>query len=590
MNAHDPNELSDILLASGDAGYEWDLVADKITWFGAWDKIFGATCFPPENSERLYNIIFTDDRPLVFGSEELALDRHYRLLLANGSLVWVHERGTVIRENEQAVSQRGVLRLEEKRPQERIAYAEMQGRDILTGCYNRAHMLSQISRAIETAKTSRRTASYFVVSVDKMSFVNEAAGMEVGDALLRGVAERLSQLIPGRAMLGRVGGDIFGVLLPEPLGSDMERMAERVLRSFRDQPVVTSQTPLHITVSIGGVKMPTVAKNATEGMIFAEQALHDARQRGRNLFTEYMDSPERANQNRRILELGERIQHAFKHNEFRLAFQPVIETATGHVLFYETLVRMIGNDGVPVAAGQFVPVIEQMGLAFDLDRLVLDMSIKELEQAPDLYLAVNVSGLTAAQADWPEHVQKVLGGKPDVASRLIVEITETAAIVDVSETRRFVDSLRELGGQVALDDFGAGFTSIRHLRSLSLSIMKIDKDLLHNILTNSEQQHLVRMLIELARGLGLKTVAEGVETEEVADWLRKEKADMMQGYYFGRPSLERPWLELRNAQASAKESMGLLSRITSDKTAGMPNAVKAFSLASSLSTAQTPPQ
>ncbi|MER2520217.1 MAG: GGDEF and EAL domain-containing protein [Bdellovibrionales bacterium] len=584
MNEHDKNELSEILLASGDAGYEWDLAVDRITWFGAWDKIFGTNCLPPHDSEKLYNIIFTDDRPLVFGSEELTLDRHYRLLLANGSLVWVHERGTVLRENDQAVIQRGVLRLEDKRPQERIAYAEMQGRDVLTGCYNRAHMLSQIAKATETAKMSCRTASYFVVGVDKMSFVNEAAGMEVGDALLRGVAERLSQIIPGRAMLGRVGGDMFGVLLPEPLGSDMERMAERVLHSFRDQPVVTSQTPLHITVSIGGVRMPMIAKNATETMIFAEQALHDAHQRGRNLFTEYTDSPERANQNRKILELGERIQHAFKHNGFRLAFQPVIETATGQVLFYETLVRMLGSDGVLVAAGQFVPAIEQMGLAFELDRLVLDMSIKELELTQNLYLAVNVSGLTAAQADWPDHVQKVLGGKPDVASRLIIEITETAAIVDVTETRRFVDSLRELGGRVALDDFGAGFTSIRHLRSLSLSIMKIDKDLLHNILTNGEQQHLVRMLIELARGLGLKTVAEGVETEEVADWLRRENVDMMQGYYFGKPSLERPWLELEGAQAPFDK----LSKMLSDTKSGMLNAVKAFSPLESLAGSQNP--
>src|SRR5262249_22482557 len=124
-----------------------------------------------------------------------------------------------------------------------------------------------------------------------------------------------------------------------------------------------------------------------------------------------------------------------------------------------------------------------------------------------------------------------------------VEITETAAIVDVSETRRFVDTLKELGGQVSLDDFGAGFTSIRHLRALSLSIMKIDKDLLHDLLKNPEQQHLVRMLIGIARGLGMKTVAEGVETAAIAEWLRGEKIDMMQGYYFGRPSLDRPWAQ-----------------------------------------------
>jgi len=273
-----------------------------------------------------------------------------------------------------------------------------------------------------------------------------------------------------------------------------------------------------------------------------------------------------------LLELGERIKHAFKHNGFRLAYQPVIETATSRILFYEALVRMFDDDGQPIAAAKFVPAIEQLGLAFELDRLVLDMAIKELEAYPDLCLAINVSGLTASQSEWPDHVRQVLGQRPQAAQRLIIEITETAAIVDVSETRRFVDSIKELGSRVALDDFGAGFTSIRHLRSLSLSIMKIDKDLLHNLTTNSEQQHLVRVLIELARGLGLKTVAEGVETEEMAAWFRREKVDMMQGYYFGKPSLDRPWLDIKEHGTPAVTASAALGIAPPD--AGNPATVR----------------
>jgi diguanylate cyclase (GGDEF)-like protein len=402
-------------------------------------------------------------------------------------------------------------------------------------------MLAQIEKAIEAANANRRASAYLVVGIDKMSFVNDAVGMEAGDVLLRSVAARLSDIMPPRTILGRVGGDMFGILLPDAMTLDMSRLADRILQSFRDQPVLTSVTPLHITVSIGGARLPAVAHTCTEAMIFAEQALHDARQRGRNLFIEYIDSPERAQENRQLLHLGERIKHAFKSDGFRLAYQPVIDSSTGATLFYEALVRMFDDQGKPVPAAEFVPAIEQLGMAFELDRRVLDIAVKELEAYPDLNLAINVSGLTAAQAAWPEHVQRVLSLRGPVAQRLIIEITETAAIVDVSETRRFVEQMRELGGRVALDDFGAGFTSIRHLRSLSLSIMKIDKDLLRNLIDHAEQQHLVRMLIELARGLGLKTVAEGVETAEVAEWLRREKVDMMQGYYFGRPSLERSW-------------------------------------------------
>ena len=549
-------QLSTLLSATGDIGYEWDLRLDRINWFGAVEKLFGNDA-PPINSQSFYNIIYNDDRHIVFGGEERALDRHYRLSLPGGSIVWVHERGSVDLENNAAVRQRGILRLTEK-PRDKIVHAEMTGRDSLTGCYDRNHMMGHLGRAIDDAANARRTATYLVVGIDKMSFVNEAVGMEAGDALLRGTAERLAQIIPARALLGRVGGDMFGIILPEPLGNDFKLLADRILQSFRDLPVLTSVTPLHITVSIGGARLPAVGKTATEAMIFAEQALHDAHQRGRNQFVEYLDSPERMQENRHLLELGERIKHAFKTDGFRLAYQPVIESATGQILFYEALVRMFDEKGAPIPAMHFVPAIEQLGLAFDLDKRVLDLAITDMELYPELYLAINVSGLTAAMADWPEHVRKILGQRPEVAKRLVIEITETAAIVDVGETRRFVESMRELGGRVALDDFGAGSTSIRHLRTLSLSIMKIDKDLLHNLTTNAEQQHLVRMLIELARGLGLKTVAEGVETEDVADWLKREKVDMMQGYYFGRPSLEKPWLLLKGAMAPASTSAAML--------------------------------
>ena len=546
----DASILAELLSASGDALYDWDLGADRMSGSARWNRVFGTTGRPPPNSAALYNIVHGDDRHLIFGIEAKSIDREYRLRRLDGELVWVHEYGLVETKEGRPVRQYGLLRTVEKK-NEKAAIRDMQGRDDLTGCLSRGNLLMQIQKALEAAKTTGRPCAYLVLGIDKMSFVNEAVGPEAGDGLLRGVAQRLAEILPARALLGRAGGDMFGILLPDPLGHDFRTLAERLLQNFRNHPIVTSVVPLHITVSIGGVQLPAVAHNGTEAMIFAEQALHDAHQRSRNLFVEYTDSPERMQENRQMLDLGERVKHAFKHDGLRLAFQPVIDSQSGGIPFYEALVRMFGVDGQMIPAAEFVPVIEQMGLAFELDRHVLDLAVRELENAPDLCLAVNVSGLTAAQADWPEHVRRILGNRRPVAERLIIEITETAAIVDVSETRRFVDTLRELGGRVALDDFGAGFTSIRHLRSLALSIMKIDRDLLHDLSKNAEQQHLVRMLIEIGRGLGLKSVAEGVETAEVAEWLKNAKVDMMQGYYFGKPSLEKPWLSQKGAGTAA---------------------------------------
>ena len=542
--------FSDLLAAAGDVAYDWDLRSDAIAWYGAWEKIFAGEN-PPRDSQGLYHALHPDDRHIVFSGETKTLDRQFRISRSSGGILWVHERGTTEYDaSNQPFRQRSVWRIIDQ-PAQGPSATEAQNRDGLTGCFKRRTLQSQLARVIENAKVARRVGAYLVVAVDKMSFVNEAAGTEAGDAVLRGVATRLAQMIPTRAVLGRVGGDVFGILLPEPLGNDLQILAERVIQDFHNGPVIAANSPLHITVSVGGVRVPTVASSANEAMIFAEQALHMARQRGRNNFVEYVDSPERAQENRQLLVLGERIKRAFKNDGFRLAYQPIINAATGQTDCYEALVRMFSDDGKPISAALFVPMIEQMGLAIELDKLVLDIAVRDMEAVPSLSLAINVSGLTASQADWPEHIKQVLEPRPDVARRLVVEITETAALVDIAETQRFVNTVRTLGGRVSLDDFGAGSTSIRYLRELGLSIMKIDKDLLKDLTSNVEQQHLVSVLIDLARGLGIQTVAEGVETQEVATWLRNARIDYLQGYYFGKPSLDRPQDVSKSSPAAA---------------------------------------
>ncbi len=541
--------LTDILLVSGDVAYDWDLRRDHITWYGAWEKFFDGQTAPPDTSEKFYQAIYDEDRHLVFGAEEQSIDRQYRLKTKKGVTLWVHERSHTEVEQDQVVRQRGVLRYLE-RVTDKIYVDSSYGRDSLTGCFDRSHMRVQIDKMLQASKFSRNSFAYLVIGVDKMSLINAAVGMESGDALLRGVVERLTSIVPNRAILGRVGGDMFGILLPRPMGDEIKMVAEHILQSFRHQPVMTPTQQLHITVSIGGIRLPSIAKSATEAMIFAEQALHDAHQRGRNLFTEYTDEPERAQGNRQLLELGERIRYAFKHGGFRLAYQPVIDTRTGKTEFYEALVRMFADDGSQISAALFVPAIEQMGLAYELDSTVLDLAVREMEAYPDIHVAINVSGLTASHADWSAHVTEVLQNRPQVAKRMIVEITETAALADIEETKRFVKCFCDLGGVISLDDFGAGATSISYLRSLSLEIMKLDKELLKNILSEPEQQHVVKVLITLAHGLGLRVVAEGIETADVADWMRDADVDLLQGYYYGKPLLDPPW-RAKSAQGDA---------------------------------------
>lgn len=543
----DISVMPDILTASGHIGYQWDLVQDKISWVGPWQHLFGPDrLMPPENALEFSAFVLANDHHIIFAETNPSYDRSYRLKKDNGGLLFVHEHGTTDFENGKAVRQQGLLRLIDQPEQQNSLYSLSPDRDVLTGRPNRACMVSIIEKLVRNSKQNRQQSAYMVVGIDKLAFVNEAMGTKAADALICAVADRLNDLCPTRAIVGRVGGDTFGILLPN-MAKDMETLAARILANFHDHAISAEGACLHLSVCIGCMPFADTQSEAYELMIYAEQALHEANQLGLGQKVTYIESARRAQQNRNILEISERVKLALKNNTLKLAFQPVVDAHNGTVVFYEALSRLFNHDGSPMPAGEFIPVVEQMGLAPEFDRHVLDLAISELEAADNLSLAINISGLTAALPDWPSYVESKLADKPTVASRLIIEITETAAILDIQKMKELVSVLRGLGCELSLDDFGAGSTSIRHLRDLDFSIMKIDRDLLINLTTNAEQQHLVRMLIAMAHGLDLKSVAEGIEDEETAQWLRNEGIDLLQGYHLGRPSFDKPWLPVGTA-------------------------------------------
>ena len=203
---------------------------------------------------------------------------------------------------------------------------------------------------------------------------------------------------------------------------------------------------------------------------------------------------------------------------------------------------MIDPEGNAIAAGGFVPVIEQMGLIRLIDRKVLEMGLDVLERNPSMNLSINLSGMTAVDPVWLRLLEERLQDRKDIAERLILEITETVALDDVDEASRFVSSLTQFGCRVALDDFGAGFTSFRHLRALNVAIVKIDGSFVRGIVDNPENLLFVRTLISLAKGIDIQCVAEWVENAEEADLLKTEGVDLLQGWHCGKPEIDPDWL------------------------------------------------
>jgi EAL domain-containing protein (putative c-di-GMP-specific phosphodiesterase class I) len=225
------------------------------------------------------------------------------------------------------------------------------------------------------------------------------------------------------------------------------------------------------------------------------------------------------------------------------AFQPVVCAATGETDYFECLLRMRDDDSGLVACGEFIAAAEEAGLIGLIDRYVVNRAFGELATHSSVRLGFNVSGRTAGDRPWLRSLIARLRGRPEFASQLVVEITETAVLDDIAELAHFVDALRCAGCRVALDDFGAGRTSLRHLQALDVDIIKIDGSFVHTLSARRENRIILRHLLELTRGFGFCTVAECVETAEEAALLREAGVGYLQGFYLGRPTIERPWLD-----------------------------------------------
>jgi len=537
------------LTASGEAAYEWDLVADEFRWFDGAHRIFDLRSPDAINSgESFHARVNPEDlsRRLEALSAlyqgESQFDCEYRVRHGNGEHHWYHDRGVAeFGHDGKPVRMVGTIRSvgEVKRNDARLEY--LASYDELTGHYNRTRLREALDQALYYSLRYDVVGSFFVIGIDNINMVNQAFGYEVADAVILAIGQRLDRCLRACDMIGRVGGDRFGAVLSNCPASEVGNAAEKILDVARNTAVDTPAGPIHVTVSIGVVVFPQSARTGSDAMTKGDIALQKAKRSGRNTWSLYDYSEEQRSHQRQNMVIAEQVQRALREERMTLAFQPIVSSQSREPAFHECLLRMVQPDGEIVAAGAFMPVVEELGLIRLVDRKVLELVVEELGQFPDAHLAMNVSGMTAMDRSWLRNVAAMLRGKPEIAGRLVVEITETASLDDIDECTRFVATLRDLGCKVALDDFGAGYTSFRHLKTLAVDMVKIDGSFIRNLRENRDNLLFVRTLLDLARNFKLDTVAECVEYEEEIALLRDEGVHLLQGYVFGKPSLDRPW-------------------------------------------------
>jgi diguanylate cyclase (GGDEF)-like protein len=556
-----PLDTAKILRSIGDVAYEWQLGTDALVWSGNAADVLGID--PAEiSSGRAFErhvdgagglsraeIVRQATRPDT--GKGVPYQIQYALKRGDEK-IWLEDTGRWFAGPDGTPNYaNGIIRAINER-HERQRWLEQRAKfDPLTGELNRIYLTEGLGTALDEAVRFRSSCGFMLVAIDHLGHLNEAYGFDVADEVIAQVGKRIRARLRGKDSLGRYSGNKFGVILASCTPDELSIAAERLLAGIRDEPFYTAAGPMAVTITIGGVTAPRHARTVVEVLARAQDALQVARAKRHGSFVAYAPNVERDALRRQSVRAADEIVGALNQRRIALAYEPVVETQSRKVAFYECLMRINRSDGSVAQASEIIPVAERVGLVRMLDFRVLELVVAELAAAPDIQASVNVSPNSAIDPHWWQGLGALLRANSDAAGRLIVEITETAAIHDLDDARGFVTRVKDLGCRIAIDDFGAGYTSFRNLRKLGVDIVKIDGAFVPNITKSNDDRAFVRTLVDLSRRLGLKSVAEWVQDEETAALLADWGCDHLQGALIGLATPERPRQDKSGRTASA---------------------------------------
>jgi diguanylate cyclase (GGDEF)-like protein len=548
-----PLQTSNILACLGQAAFVWDIVNDEIAWSDHLGAVFGeiphavlssgaefAKLIEPKSSIRAEALTLS---PPVHGTGGTPYRIEYGVRASTSApITWIEEAGCWFAGADGKPSRaHGIVRVNNERHARDEELMKLSRHDPLTGELNRTHLIAALAEAIEETQRFRSTSAFLLIGLDHLARVNDAFGFDVADAVISEIAHRIRARLRGGDVLGRFSGNKFGLILKNCTIDDMNVAAERFLAAVRDEVVPTRSGPVSVTASIGGVAVPRYARSTDEAINRAQETLESAKRRRAGSFLAWKPNVERDAQRRVNIRVTDEIVTALNERRIVMAYEPVVVASSRENAFYECLVRMEQDDGRVLLAPDIVPVAERLGLIRLVDHRVLELVVAELAASQNVQLSLNISPDTTMDPDWWASIESLMRAHPGVAERLIVEITETVAIQDIDDLRGFVTRLKNFGSRIAIDDFGAGYTSFRNLRKLGVDIVKIDGAFVQNIARSADDRAFVQTLIDLARRLQIKTVAEWVQDEHSAVMLRDWGCDYIQGRLIGLAQADRPW-------------------------------------------------
>ena len=460
------------------------------------------------------------------GVDGKPLDVAYRIRKRDGEMIWVRDRASVgtVDENGVLIAEGLITDISEQRAAEdRLRY--LAEHDELTGLMNRRCFEVAVDREIGSNRLPGERGAMVIIDLDHLKRVNDTLGRSTGDRVVADIAKMLADDIGAGQLLSRLDSDEFGVLIPGVGEAQALERAGSLLAMIRAR---TGTANLTASAGVALVERG-MGVSATDLITAADIALHQAKEAGRDravIFT---------GEDRSRLEWVGHVRQAIEEGGLVLFSQPIIDMASGLACAEELLVRMVDPvSGRPISAGEFVPTAERFGLARNLDHWVVTEALDLITAGR--HVSANISAATISDRSLTEKVAASLAETGADPSLLTFEITETAATPAIESLRDFTDRVEALGCGLSLDDVGTGFGSLTYLRHLPFTELKIDMQFVHGVIESAADRKIVESLVDIASGLGMRTVAEGVDNPALVEPLREIGVTCVQGYLFGRPA------------------------------------------------------
>ncbi|MGD8429053.1 MAG: EAL domain-containing protein [Ectothiorhodospiraceae bacterium] len=486
----------------------------------------------------------------VLPSKLDAADLSHRMLLLLSTQA---ERRDLRRREQDLESELANLRVMESRLQHLVYHDE------LTGLWNRRRIKEALELAVLRASNLHRACSLLLIDMDRFKLVNDLEGYDAGDKFLVEVSRILRRNAGSTDTIARIGSDEFAVLMENVPNDQALARAEEIRRELEVYRFCYGGRFYRTCASIGVANLDPGEQSlcTSDLMAHADQACFVAKQHGRNRVHHYSDNDPELEHLRRDHSWAPRIREAVEHDRFFFCFQPIVRVLDGRITHYECLLRMRDRDGRVYMPGEFIPVAERTGLIHHLDMWVVDKALDFLAELPRddgrVSVSINLSAHAFRNHDLFDLLAKRLEMSWVSPTRLVFELTETAAIENMDRSRELVARLRALGCRFALDDFGSGFSTFNYIKHFPVDYLKLDGSFIVNVANDPMDQELVRHMISIARSLGKETIAEFVESEAAFETLRRLGVDYVQGHYLGKAT-ETPAKEVSLPAAARRKS------------------------------------